>query len=252
VIDPGREDFLAPGTRLAAIRLLRTKISISGRRAALAIRAAAESPSLPEYRAYWNTLAPRNDADFFRRWLFAYASVQTDWRRNVLIYRRLAEPDASFQPEDVARLLREIGAGMITVRTEGLSRLHRDYWRNPAAFRPAWGEPFAACRDRLVELVHGLGIAKVAFVLELCYPLACEVVCLDRHLLRLYGCDGNSGVSDGTYRAAEAHWIRTCRRHDIPCALARHIYWDGVQGQRDTRYWSHVFEEPEPVVRAAA
>jgi hypothetical protein len=225
--------------------------TLSTRRAARVIRAAADSPALPAYRAHWAAITPRTDADYFNRWVFAFASVQTDWRRNCLIYRRFAGPGVRFDARSVNRLLVETGAGMLTVRTKGLSLLHEDFWRDPALYRPLPGEPFWACRDRLVRRVHGLGLAKVAFALELCFPLTCEVTCLDRHLLRLYGCDGNAGVNATVYRDAEAHWVRTCRKHGVPCALARHIYWDGVQEQPDTRYWSHVFEgEPALAIPA--
>jgi hypothetical protein len=215
---------------------------LATRRASLAIGRAAADPSLPRYLRYWRTIAPRDDREYFQRWLFAFASIRTRWQVNVSLYNALARPGTSFVREPLRALLVAERSGMVEVRTEGLSRFCAEYWLDPRSFRPAPGEPFAACRDRLVGRIHGLGIAKVSFALELCYPQSCDVACLDTHLLRLYGLAGEAGVADSVYRAAESHWRASCARRGVPSPIARHMYWDRVQGMADTRYWSHVFE----------
>jgi hypothetical protein len=207
--------------------------------------AALDTFRLARYCRYWSAVRPRDDRQRFNRWLFAFASVQTGWARNAVVYRALSAPGVCFDPAPLRRVLDACGAGMVQVRTRGLSRFHADYWADPSAWLPRPGESFAACRDRLVPRVTGLGLAKVSFALELCSPLACDVVCLDRHLLRIYGVDPEH-ATDRQYRRAEAHWRASCARRRVPCPVARHICWDAVQGRRSTRYWSHVFERENP------
>lgn len=213
--------------------------------------ACADTWRVLRYRRYWRKVTPRTDRARFNRWLFAFASVQTGWARNVAVYKALAAPGARYDRASLRELFGSCGAGMVTVRTEGVARFHEAFWADPGRFRPAPGEPFPDCRDRLASGVHGLGVAKVAFALELCHPEECDAVCLDRHLLKLYGVDPER-ATDRHYRRAEAHWRRECARLGVPCPVARHIYWDGVQGKRSTRYWSHVFENEEAPCTASA
>jgi len=46
----------------------------------------------------------------------------------------------------------------------------------------------------------------------------------------------------------EKHWVETCKARNIPQFMARNIYWDKVQEQPNSRYWSSVFETPETVI----
>ncbi len=215
---------------------------LNTRRASRVVLKAARSPALSRYSSYWGELVPHNDLDYFNRWLFAFASVQTGWQRNCFIYQRLVRLGPTFTRSTLKRTLRRAGAGMFKVRLEGISRFRDHFWADPSFYRPARGEPFTECRDRLVRAVYGLGLAKVSFALELCFPLTCTVVCLDRHLLRLYDLEAEIGVTDSLYRDAESHWVRACCRAAVACPVIRHMYWDRVQKQEDTRYWSHVFE----------
>src|SRR5690349_19535905 len=107
------------------------KLSRKAAEAALA-SASADRRRLSRYRCYWRSIAPRDDLAYFRRWLFAFASVQTGWQRNVVIYNRLAAPDVRFHHQSLRRVLRECGAGMLRVRSIGISRFHRDYWADPS------------------------------------------------------------------------------------------------------------------------
>lgn len=108
-------------------------------------------------------------------------------------------------------------------------------------------------------LMHGYGIAlaKISFAAELCSPLYCPLVCIDTHIMRLYSVTNNSkpvipgtnarplhkgSLDEYTYRSIEKHWLNECRKVDVPCAIARHIWWDEQQGRTDTSYWSNVFE----------
>jgi hypothetical protein len=80
--------------------------------------------------------------------------------------------------------------------------------------------------------------------MELAFPAICDVVCVDVHIGRLYGLKNpeERKMTLKAYRCIEAHWANLCKGREIPAAIARHIYWDRVQGQSSTSYWSHVFE----------
>ena len=97
-------------------------------------------------------------------------------------------------------------------------------------------------RNRLVKKFFGIGLAKVSFAMEMCYPLYCGVVCLDTHILQMYGVDPRKGCGRAVYEEMEAHWIKICLDKGYPSAITRHILWDKIQNKRNTRYWSHVLE----------
>lgn len=96
-------------------------------------------------------------------------------------------------------------------------------------------------RNELVGDVLGLGKAKVSFSLEMMHPDKCEVVCMDTHMFQAYGLDQTK--DEKHYDNIEAHWIAMCRAYDVPCYIARCLYWDAIQDKQDSRYWSYVFEE---------
>ena len=46
---------------------------------------------VPVYKDYWQSIAPENDSEFFRRWLFAFMSVHTSWKLNMLGYKAIKD-----------------------------------------------------------------------------------------------------------------------------------------------------------------
>ena len=48
------------------------------------------------------------------------------------------------------------------------------------------------------------------------------------------------GISE--YKKTERHWSVNCGKLGVPSYIARSIYWDGLQKQEDSRYWSFVLE----------
>lgn len=218
-------------------------VAVSGAQARAALEAVKRSRAVGRYRRYWDKLVPADDRQYFLRWVFAFASVQTGWRHNVVIYQALARVRGRWTEPKIDRTLRAVGAGMFTVRTRGLAAFHRDFWADPGWWRPQPGEGFRAARDRMVPALHGLGPAKTSFALELAYPGECDAVCVDRHMFRLYG-QSPERASAQLYRDVEDHWREACLALRLPSPLARHVWWDRAQTppQRDTRYWSHVFE----------
>lgn len=91
-------------------------------------------------------------------------------------------------------------------------------------------------------MVTGLGPAKVSFALEMAFPLEAEVLCLDVHMLRLYG-KKTQDLRVGEYQRMEADWVARSRAVDMPPYIVKQMHWDRLQGRPDSRYWSHVLEK---------
>lgn len=96
-------------------------------------------------------------------------------------------------------------------------------------------------RDRLERGIKGLGLAKTSYALEMAFPLECEVVCFDVHMLRLYG-DVKAGSNPTKYETFEDDWVERSKKANTPPYIARNVYWDELQGKKDSRYWSAVLE----------
>lgn len=131
---------------------------------------------------------------------------------------------------------------MCTVRGKGIWEFSKSFWENPDFWRKQTNESFVQARDRMKEKLFGLGIAKTSFALEMIYPEECDVTCLDRHGIKLYGVPDNE--LEKRYNSIESHWVETCRNRGLPPALVRHWWWDNRRSpkQKDTRYWSYVLE----------
>jgi thermostable 8-oxoguanine DNA glycosylase len=196
----------------------------------------------------WLSTAPVSPEDFFRRWLFAYASIQTGWARNVVIYSALKDLEWVGDKEHLRSLLIETGAGMHNGRTRNISAFSDAFWDNPAAFYGRSGETWAEYRRRLVATIPGMGMAKTSFVLEMTWPTDAEVICIDTHVLRLYGCQADR-LSRTKYEELEAHWVKTCKNRSLAPAIARAIYWDDNQGYENSDSWNCVFNDEKPVKR---
>jgi hypothetical protein len=196
-----------------------------------------------DYCRYWSTLVPGGHREYYLRWLFAFLSVRSRWQANVFAYRRLARLGPSFSRADLNAALHETRVGLWRNRSAGIWQFHEDFWLDPQSWYPRDGETMTDCRDRLVYRTFGIRLAKVSFALEMAFPFNHAVVCLDVHILKLYGHDGVAGAPDPIrYREIEAHWCGACIERGVPPVIARHIVWDQVRGESSTRYWSHVFE----------
>lgn len=203
--------------------------------------------TIADYTAYWNTITPKTDEDYFNRWRFAFLSVHTSWKSNVRAY---AQMDSNTRPTEKQQLQQQIvysKVGLIKLRTEGMWKFQTDFWANPQAWRKRDDETWDKFRDRTMNMCHGLGYAKTAFAIELCYPNTCEVVCLDTHMLQLYE-HAPGTPSAAKYKDMERHWTEACKARNIPSFMVRNVYWDKVQEKTDTRYWSYVFE-PKPTTQ---
>lgn len=135
------------------------------------------------YERYFNTLTPADQNDVFRRWLFAYASVHTTWKYNVILYEKLK--DLSWLG-DVAELRKRIEgsrAGLHNNRTKFINAFAMFFYDHPGWFKQSPWETWIEYRDRLMEHTPGLGIAKTSFALELIHFHKAGIVCFDTHQL---------------------------------------------------------------------
>lgn len=193
------------------------------------------------YLDYWQQIEPKDNQDYYERWLFAFMSVRTQWQRNCALFEAFRSLPRAFTKAYLLRRLKAEGSGMVEVRAQGIWDFHHKFWDCPQAWYPRREETMLEARDRLVEQIYGLGITKVSFVMEMAFPATCGVVCIDTHISRLYGVPLDQ-LNDSAYRHIEKHWVDQCLLRRMPSAIVRHAYWDTVQHEKDTRYWSYVFE----------
>lgn len=199
------------------------------------------------YGRYLTGIKPQNTDEEFRRWLFTYASVHTTWRINCKLYRKLEDMTWLHDSQALQQRIMEAGAGMHNKRTEYISSFSDFFYHHPRWFHKSRYEDWWEYRNRLVEAVPGIGQAKASFWIELKYPLESQVICVDTHVLQLYGFSTThiqqSHVNKREMDAIEQHWAKSCAECGIAPVIARWIFWDRKQGQTDSRYWSYVFEE---------
>ncbi len=196
---------------------------------------------MARYQEYWESITPKNHRDYFNRWIFAYLSVHTTWKKNVESYVLLTKNTWAEDKTQLSDLIKQSGAGLHNMRTKGIWQFTQDFWTNPQEWYRKEGESWIGFRDRCMAKAFGLGLAKTAFALEISYPKDCGVVCVDTHIIQLYG-QKPAKLTDRKYRLIEAHWMRSCKKYKVPSPIARHVYWDIKQGKDDTKYWSYVFE----------
>lgn len=200
----------------------------------------AATPDLVEnYLRYWIKIRPKSPLDFYHRWLFAFASIRTTWQMNCRIFIGLKNLPTYFSYDQLAASLEASRSGMYVMRTKAIWEFTQKYWAQPTIWQPYEDEPMTDARKRMLRNLHGIGMAKTSFVFEMNWPRQSEVTCLDTHILQLYGQSGAT-VTDRKYLAMEKHWCETCRERNLPAPIVRHIYWDRLRGQTNTRYWSHV------------
>lgn len=205
------------------------------------------SPSdLLPYKTYFDTITPTEDTEVFRRGLFAFASVHTTWRYNVDMFAMLWDLGWTKSRQDLRDRIFESRAGLTDGRTRAIWEFNENYWKDPSWYRKRDDELWPQYRDRVQARTLGLGFAKTAFFIELCYPLEAEVLVTDTHVLQMYGLKGNSAPGAKLSGYIEGHWVAECRRLKFGVPAARWCLWDRKQGQTDSRYWSYCIEGGQP------
>jgi thermostable 8-oxoguanine DNA glycosylase len=238
---------------LAVVTAARIKKSspVNINRADAILVAISKRPALVRsYVDYWEKLKPQSLTEYMDRWIFSVVSYLNTWQNNVRAYKNLCALGYPFHRLGYNGLLDKViesGCGIHDRRAQTLWAVDSSIWNYPGKWYPSPGEPLTECRNRLKSMAKGLGWAKTSFVLEMLLPASCEVTCIDRHVLRLYGIDKEKvTLTDQLYFDIEAHWVGRCRELSLPAPMARHIMWDQMRlpAKWSTRYWSYVLENP--------
>jgi hypothetical protein len=195
------------------------------------------------YFDYWQTITPKNDYDYYLRWIFAFMSIHTGWKSNVAGFLAVKALPENFNAKQLFQAIKGSGVGLTIMRTRAIWEFHRRYWLDPKSLYPQSGESLPECRDRLTKTTFGIGLTKTAFLLEMSFPEKCNVVCLDTHILQLYDWHTKATPNYTMYRKMEKHWTKTCARLDVCSPMVRHIWWDHIQKKSDCRYWSYCLEK---------
>lgn len=201
--------------------------------------------TINRYTDYWESIKPETTDEIFRRWLFAYTSIHTTWEGNIRGYSAIKDFGKwIFDKEALRNLLIGSRCGMHNVRTDYIWDFTKDYFENTSDFIKADDESWTAMRDRLTNRLRGIGVTKVSFTMEMCFPNEAKVVCLDTHMMQLYGMDEvrNTGKHKKIYETNEQDWIDRSAGVESAPYITRCLFWDKKQGHEDSRYWSHVLE----------
>ena len=187
---------------------------------------------------YWRKRTPSTSQEIKNRWVFAYTSVHTSWDKNVTQYCLLKDKPISNRAQIEYQLILSRG-GMQSQKADGIFHFGLSWDRNKEIFL---NQPdcLRGLRDDLSKQLIQINFAKVSFALEMCNPLTANVVCLDRHILGLYGHDKELAPGITLYRRMEDYWLRLSELRDVPPYIARCIYWDRAQNHTDSHYWAKV------------
>ena len=192
---------------------------------------------------YWEGIKAKNDVDYFKRWVFAFCSIHTTWENNVKGYNILTQ-DLSWtlSKDRLLEMIKDSSLGLTSMRYKALWDFTRKFRANPKQFYKKNNETWQECRNKLAKDTYGIGLAKTSFVLNLSFPVEASVCCLDVHLLRFLGWDKKETPSLVKYEEMEKKWIDKCDEHGLGYGVVRELYWNKVQGKRNSRYWSYCLE----------
>jgi hypothetical protein len=221
------------------------RISLNARRKVEDYLSRIDKTKLENCKQYWRKLQPTTHIDYLRRWEFAYCSIRTHWKANITAFLAIKEVPISCPVVDLEKALIAAHVGLYG-RCKGIHQCRQQFIKAPEDMYPVKRSSMCHFRDALANELYGIGLAKTAFALEMAFPEACDVVCLDTHMLSLYGIQ-HYKLTKNSYHDIEDHWIEMCQRFGLPSAIARHVYWNDLHGQKDTRYWSYVLEKEKDV-----
>ena len=203
---------------------------------------------ISSYEDYWKSISPTNSNEIFKRWLFAYTSIHSTWQSNVRSYNHIKNFEQGKDDKSkLAELLYISKSGLHNKRTENIWDFKNKFFENPDSFIKSNNESWVDLRNKLAINLKGIGLAKVSFALELCYPNNVEVVCLDVHMLRALklneqGYRASSKKEVLEYMSGENIWLEKSKRMQTSPYITRCLYWDILQGHKNSRYWSSCLE----------
>ena len=191
-----------------------------------------------EQTDYWKTKYPKSHNDVRNRWLFAFASVHTTWTNNVNQYQAVKDKPLCNYSKLLSRLIIG-GGGMYNLKASGMFHFGT-VWRydnTPFVNKPT---DWVQTRNSVAKELIQLNKAKTSFAMEMTWPLESEVVCLDRHILRLYGQDPEDAPNQTNYDWMERYWMRQSKQRNIPAYIARCVYWDRINKSNNSNYWAYI------------
>jgi len=189
---------------------------------------------------FWNEITPDSSEEIYKRYLFAFLSVHTSWQINRKAYLEIKDwYNWISNKELLLQKLIASGVGLHNNRSDYIISFSQDFWKNPKKYQKQQNESWKDCRDRIEKNIKGLGIAKSSFALEMIYPVFANIVCLDTHLFQFYKLDQSKDKKQ--YKNLESHWTLWAKMFNMPSYIARAIYWNRNQNQKDCRYWADVF-----------
>lgn len=187
---------------------------------------------------YWRKKIPKTVQEIKNRWVFAYTSVHTSWEKNVAQYNLLKDQSLSSLSAIKYKLILSRG-GMQELKANGLFHFGINWYQGMKEFTEL-PDCLRGKRDDLAKELIQINYAKVSFALEMCDPLKANVVCLDRHILDLYGHDKELAPAKNLYHRMEDYWLSLSDERGLPPYIARCIYWDRAQKQKTSHYWAKV------------
>jgi hypothetical protein len=209
-----------------------------------------DTDTIQRYTDYWESVRPVTYGDFMRRYLFAFASVHTTWQGNVRGYEAVKDLSWVDDKESLRTKLINAKCGMHNNRTEYMWKFKNQFFENPELFCVA-KKDWTAYRNEIVTQLSGLGIAKVSFALEMCFPKEAEVSCIDTWGIKLYNLEDKANFQTkkgiGVYELAEKHWVEKSLGVNAPSMVTRSIYWDRLKKEESPRYWSYVLEDKQEI-----
>jgi thermostable 8-oxoguanine DNA glycosylase len=196
---------------------------------------------IPDYKDYWQSIAPKNDTEVFQRWLFAFMSVHTSWKANLVGYEAIKDWWLWINKwDDLKARIESSRVGMQNNRVRYITEFTHKFWKDPSNYRKSKHETWINFRERLKEDTLGLGPAKTSFAIEMCYPNEAKLACLDTHMFQAYKLDQSKDLR--LYNTIEQHWVDMSNMWNVPPYVARCLFWDVRQGYNNSRYWSKVLE----------
>jgi len=190
-----------------------------------------------EQKKYWIQQYPKSNQEVRNRWLFAFASVHTNWQNNVKQYESVKDKPLCDYGKVLSRL-KNSGGGMHGSKAQGIMHFGA-LWRYDNTRFTQKPTDWVANRNANAEELRSINKTKCSFADELCWPLETESVCLDVHMLRLMGLP-DKALTCSIYDKIEKYWNKLAKAKDIPAFIARCIYWDRQNNQPNSHYWAHI------------
>ena len=191
------------------------------------------------YISDWSSLIPTTKQNQINRWRFAYCTVHTPWERSCDQFNQIKNIYGYIPIDRLRHLLSQSTGGMHTVKATGLCHFQLLWDMEPTLFKPT--NDWQQWRNNLIPRLPNIGQAKISFAIEMIHPLKAQCLCLDRHMLKAFGwthMDINPSLRQYTHY--ENYWLHISNQYNVPPVISRNIFWDKIQNQSDSTYWTHV------------